>query len=70
MIKWVKYIHILQRMMKMRLHNVKGENLIIQLNEEELAVLSEAIEKGCPDPKLLADLDHVFFDYYRKRLTD
>lgn len=49
----------------MKLGGVIRENLLIELNEEELSMIIEGLEK-IADLKMISDMDTIVFDYYKE----
>ncbi|MFC2949801.1 hypothetical protein [Virgibacillus sediminis] len=50
----------------MRYQTLTNKNLVIEIEEQELAMLAEALEKSNPDMKILSELDQILFAYHRE----
>ncbi|MCZ2256903.1 hypothetical protein [Sporosarcina sp. G11-34] len=49
----------------MKLERVKKDKVLIEMNEEELSIITEGLEE-IANLKMLSDMDTIVFDYCRE----
>ncbi|MFC3040466.1 hypothetical protein ACFOGI_09435 [Virgibacillus xinjiangensis] len=53
----------------MKYQSSANKNLVIEIGEQELAILTEALEKANPNMEMLSEMDQLLFAYH-KELAD